>query len=118
MLECEAHLTGNNVVEADQFRGIASAFDAKKDLTGVLVVVDGDRERALAGDFYFLGDVLTTGTERKPLAHDVSSSSEMTSGPALSSESESWLRLVADLRIFCRVLPPSAELSAGCTDYR
>jgi hypothetical protein len=71
----------------------------------VLVVVDVDRERGLAGDFYFLGDVLTTGTERKPLAHDVSSSSEMTSGPALSSESESWLRLVADLRIFCRVLP-------------
>jgi hypothetical protein len=29
MLECEAHLTGNNVVEADQFRGIVSAFDGK-----------------------------------------------------------------------------------------
>jgi hypothetical protein len=105
MLECEAHLTGNNVVEADQFRGIASAFDAKKDFRGVFVRMNGDVERAVAGDFYFLGDVLTTGAERKPLAHDVSSSSEMTSGPALFSESESWLRLVADLPIICRVLP-------------
>jgi hypothetical protein len=59
-----------------------------------------------------LDEVLTTGRERKPLAHDVSSSSEMTSGPALSGESESWLRLVADLWISCRVLPESAEVSA------
>jgi hypothetical protein len=113
MLQRYAHQAGNNVVEKDQLRGTVGSFDPNEDFSGLRIIMNTDAKGTLAGDFDFLGDVLTTGRERKPLTHDVSSSSEMTSGPALSSESESWLRLVADLPIICRVLPRSAELSAG-----
>src|SRR5687768_10084313 len=107
VLQRKTHQTGNHVAEADQFGGTVSAFDAQKGFGRMFVVMDADVERAMTSDFDFLCDVLTTGRERTPLAHDVSSSSEIASGAGLSGP-ESWLRLVADLRTICRVLPESA----------
>ncbi|HLZ32579.1 MAG TPA: hypothetical protein VKP13_01085, partial [Nitrospira sp.] len=112
ILQGKTHQTGNDIVETDQLGRTVDPFQTQEDLGRVLVIMNADIGRALTSDFDFLCDVLTTGRERKPLAHDVSSSSETTSRPGRSDESESWLRLVADLRIICRVLLRSAERSA------
>src|SRR5687768_18256020 len=51
ILQRKTHQTGNHVVEADQFRGTVSAFDAKKGFGRMFVVMDADVKRTLAGNF-------------------------------------------------------------------
>lgn len=61
--------------------------------------MDADLEGALARNSVCLRDMFVAVGEGKAGAHDPFSSSE------------SWLRLVADVRIFCSILPRSASVS-------
>jgi hypothetical protein len=56
VLQRETHQAGNHVVEADQFRRTVRAFHSKKNFCRLLVVMDADVKRALAGDFDFMCD--------------------------------------------------------------
>jgi len=74
VLKSHAHEAGYNVVQPDQFRRTVSTLDAKEDLRGSIIVMDGDVERALAGDPDFLGHVGTAsgeGTTRGRVAYIV-----------------------------------------------
>jgi hypothetical protein len=59
----DAHQAGNDIVEADQFRGAVRPFHAQKDFCRLCVIMHAEVKRALAGDFDFLGDVVTTVTK-------------------------------------------------------
>ena len=65
-----------------------------------MLVMHAEVERALSGDLHFLRDVTAPAGENKAGAHQA---------PSLS---DSWLRLVADLRISCSILPRSASVSS------
>jgi hypothetical protein len=69
ILKRDAHQAGDDVVEANQFRGTVGPLHTEKDFGRVLIVMDGEVERALAGDVHFLGDVIATGRKRKSGAH-------------------------------------------------
>ena len=67
VLQRDAHQAGHHVVKANQFRGTVRTFHARKDFGWVVVVMDGDVEGALAGDFDFLRDVMTAGRKNTTL---------------------------------------------------
>ena len=50
VLQGETHQAGDHVVQTDQFRGAVWTFHSKKDFCRLLVIMDADVERALAGD--------------------------------------------------------------------
>ena len=64
--------------------------------------MDANVERPLPSDFSLLRDEIATvgKVKGKPGAHEA------------CPLPESWLRLVADLRLFCSILPRSALVSA------
>jgi hypothetical protein len=63
ILQRDAHQTGNNVVEPDQFGRAVGSFEAQKDFRGVFVVVDADVLRALSSDAEFLSNVRVASGE-------------------------------------------------------
>jgi hypothetical protein len=93
VLQGETHQAGDDVVEPDQLGGAVGTFQAQEDFSGMFVVMDAEIERPLAGDFDFLCNVVSTVGKDKASALQT---------PSLS---DFWLRLVADLRMSCSVLP-------------
>ena len=78
VLQRETHQAGKHVVEADQFSRTVRAFHSKKNFCRLLVVMDADVKRALAGDFDFLCDVVATVGQGKPSIHEAPLSSTLT----------------------------------------
>jgi hypothetical protein len=60
-LQRKTHQAGDDVIEADQFRGTVRAFDTKKDFCWLCIVMGANVERALAGDPDLLRDVIPAG---------------------------------------------------------
>src|SRR5262249_38613115 len=69
VLQCQTHQASDYIVERDQFGRTVRAFQAEKDFSGLIVIVHPQIERASAGDVDFLGDVVATVGEGKPLGH-------------------------------------------------
>ncbi len=63
MLQGNAQRTGNDVIEAGQFRGTVRALHTQEDIGGLLVIMDADVEGVRPGDLDFLCDVLATSGE-------------------------------------------------------
>jgi hypothetical protein len=72
----------------------------EKEFSRPFIVMDAEVERALASNSDFLRDVIATVGEGKAGAHEA------------CPLSNPWLRLVADSRKFCSILPRSASVNA------
>jgi len=70
VLQREAHQAGDDVVEADQFGGTVWTLHAEEDFRWVFIVMDAEVERALAGNFDFLCDVMVTVGKGTAGAHE------------------------------------------------
>jgi hypothetical protein len=77
VLQRDAHQAGHHVVQTDQFRGTVRTFHAQKDFCWVVVVMDGDVERALIGNPDLLRDVVAPVGEGKTDAHAASTQSSI-----------------------------------------
>lgn len=64
VLKGHAHQAGDDVIETDELRRTVRPFDAHEDYGRLIILMDGDIQRALAGDANFLSDVVTAGWER------------------------------------------------------
>jgi hypothetical protein len=70
VLQGETHQAGDDVVEADQFGGTVWTLHAEEDFRWVFIVMDAEVERALAGNFDFLCDVMVTVGKGTAGAHE------------------------------------------------
>src|SRR5580765_5154445 len=61
VLQGKTHQAGDDVVEADQFRGTVRTFHAKKDFCWLCVVMHAAVERALSGNPDLQSDAMKAG---------------------------------------------------------
>ncbi|GKS59422.1 hypothetical protein YTPLAS18_29490 [Nitrospira sp.] len=69
VLECDARQAGYYVVETDQFGRAVRSLESEKDFCRLAIVMHADVERALAGDFHFLRDVVAPWGKGETGAH-------------------------------------------------